>query len=148
MSSPWAVLEDVVLDAVVDPFGCLVASTNVRRVAGHVGMSKDAAAAALTRLARRGLIERRPAGRATGGRFGRSLYVIHLDTAEGVTHLDGHPTPGRSGLCSLVSPAGEDGGVPQPAGERSQAEPSRRRTRGSARTEQASLFDSVQEPAR
>ena len=141
----WAVLEDVVLDAVVDPAGRLVASTNVRRVAGHVGMSKDTAAAALTRLARRGLVERQPADRTGRGLFGRSVYVLHLDTADGISHLDGRLTPCRP---EPGSAGAEDVVAVEPASERPQPRPDRRRTRRTAGHDQVSLFDTHHEPNR
>jgi len=144
----WAVLEDVALDAVTDAAGCLVATTSVRRVAEHLGIGKDTAAAALARLAERGLVERRPAGRADGGRFGRSVYVIHLDAAAGVTHLGCHLPSHRSEPGATVHPAGDEGVAVQPAGDRLQPKPGRSRTRRTEGHEQASLFDSNQEPAR
>src|SRR5688572_22762508 len=37
----WCVLEDIALDARLDGQGRLVAETNVRRIAGHLGLNKD-----------------------------------------------------------------------------------------------------------
>src|SRR5688572_14094326 len=38
----WAVLEDIALDARLDDQGRLVAETNVRRIAGNLGLGKNA----------------------------------------------------------------------------------------------------------
>lgn len=135
----WAVLEDVALDAVPDPGGCLVATTNVRRVAHQVGVSKDTAAAALTRLARLGLVERRPVLRAEGGRFGRSVYVVRLDAAEGVARLDSHLQTRSCGPSQAGGPAeveASDDAVVAVGGR-----PPAQRPRRRARLDQSSLFD-------
>jgi DNA-binding MarR family transcriptional regulator len=72
----WAVLEDVVMDAVVAG-GRLLAATSARRVAEHLGVTPATAASALRRLRQRGLLEHE---RLTGphGRFGLSVYRVHL----------------------------------------------------------------------
>jgi hypothetical protein len=57
-TTAWAVLCDVALDAEPDSEGRLVAATNVRRIADHLGISKDTAARALARLHDAGLIGR------------------------------------------------------------------------------------------
>lgn len=49
--TPWAVLEDLALDGRSDSEGRLVAATNVRHIAIHLGISKDTAARALACLA-------------------------------------------------------------------------------------------------
>jgi hypothetical protein len=55
-ATAWAVLCDIALDAEADAHGNLVAATNVRRIAGDLGISKDTAARALARLTNAGLI--------------------------------------------------------------------------------------------
>ncbi len=68
------VLQDVTLDAHIDPTGRLVAETNVRRIAGHLGISKDTAARALARLADAGLVTRGDRRRGAHGTFVGSAY--------------------------------------------------------------------------
>lgn len=138
----WAVLEDVVLDAAFEPGGCLVATTNVRRVADQVGVSKDSAAAALTRLARLGLVERRPVLRAARGRFGRSVYLVRLDAAEGVTRLDSQLETRLCGSSDAGGPAEVETGDHAVAATGARPPAQRRRRR--ARVEQSSLFDDQQ----
>ncbi len=139
----WAVLEDVALDAVPDPGGWLVATTNVRRVADQVGVSKDSAASALTRLARLGLLERQPVLRAEGGRFGRSVYVVRLDAAEGVTRLDSHLQTPACGPSEAGPPADVETGDHAIAA--TGARPPAQRRRGRARIDQSSLFEDDQQ---
>lgn len=139
----WAVLEDVVLDAVADTGGCLFATTNVRRVADQVGVSKDSAAAALTRLARLGLVARRPALRAEGGRFDRSVYVVRLDAAEGVTRLDSHLETRLRGPSEAGQPSEVETGDRLLAARGARPPAQRRRRR--AQLDQSSLFDDDQQ---
>lgn len=81
----WAVLEDLVLDADVDERGALVARTNVRRLAAQLGVSKDTAARAVTRLARAGVVHRVVAERGTRGALPSSSYVLDLVGIAGLT---------------------------------------------------------------
>ena len=142
----WAVLEDVLLDAVADPDGCLVATTSVRRVADQVGVSKDSAAAALNRLARLGLVERRPVLRAGRGRFGRSVYLVRLDPTEGVTSLERHLETQPRGPSEAGCPTGVETGDPAVAATGARPSSSQRRRR--ACIEQSSLFEDEQGVAR
>jgi DNA-binding transcriptional MocR family regulator len=87
-ATAWAVLCDVTLDAEPDPEGRLVAATNVRRIADHLGISKDTAARAFARLTNAGLIGRQ-SGRSSTGRFTASTYAVHLGDASGITLLGG-----------------------------------------------------------
>lgn len=72
-STAWAVLEDIALEAEVDDHGRLVVTTNVRRVAAQLGMSKDTVARAFLRLSDAGLVER-PSRRGQG----RHLHLVGL----------------------------------------------------------------------
>ncbi len=89
----WAVLADVALDAEVDPQGRLVAATNVRRIATHLGISKDSAARALARLADAELLVRQGARYGTGGTFAPGLYELRLGPKAGVTVVSRGPGP-------------------------------------------------------
>lgn len=142
----WAVLEDVALDSVVDESGRLVAVTNVRRIAARLGISKDTAAAALARLAGRGLVERRSVGRSDGGRFGRSVYAVCLDDSVGIATLASGAVP-----PSLDAPRGTVASMPGRARSRRPVPvpvppPSDRRRPGSTPVEQRPLFDLDEEP--
>ena len=46
----WAILEDIALDAHLDIEGRLVATTNVRRIADNIGVSKNTVTTHLRRL--------------------------------------------------------------------------------------------------
>lgn len=89
-STAWAVLEDLVLDADVDERGALVAHTNVRRLAAQVGVSKDTAARAVTRLALAGVVHRVVAERGTRGALPSSSYVLDLVGIAGLTFDASH----------------------------------------------------------
>ncbi|MDQ3384868.1 MAG: GntR family transcriptional regulator [Actinomycetota bacterium] len=142
----WAVLEVVVLDARADAAGCFVAGTNVRRIGDQVGVSKDTAAAALTRLTRLGLVQRRPGGRGDRGRFGRSVYIVHLNSLPGVTLHDPRAWQCRPGPRPEGS-GDSDAGVAVPLpGERPEAKPSRFHPRRNRQNDQASLFVDEQDP--
>lgn len=124
----WAVLEDLVLDAVPDATGRLVAATNVRRLVANLGVSKDAAARALGRLLGRGAVVRLPASRQAGGTFGP---IAHLVSAE---RLEGLVVHGASEAVQVV------------AGDIGAARPARRQdrlTRARTVAAQAPLFDDL-----
>ncbi len=91
-TSAWAVLEDVALDAYRDDHGRLLAVTNVRRIALHLGISKDTAARALLRLAEAGLVERQ-SQRGETGAFTASVYVLGLEHGSGLVHRQIAPRP-------------------------------------------------------
>ena len=80
----WAVLEDLATEAQLNEHVCVV-ETNVRRVAGNVGISKDTAARALRRLINAGLVTRAPSRRGERGEFATISYEIHLDRTAGIT---------------------------------------------------------------
>lgn len=80
----WAVLEELVLDGDVNEHGALSASTNVRRLAAQVGVSKDTAARALQRLVHAGIVRREVADRGAGGTLPTSSYVIDLKSVDGI----------------------------------------------------------------
>lgn len=98
-TTAWAVLADIALDAEADADGNLVAATNVRRIAGDLGISKDTAARALGRLVDAGLVVRHRR-RGAGGEFARSLYELHLDPGDGITVAV--PTPGPLSPCPVL----------------------------------------------
>jgi DNA-binding IscR family transcriptional regulator len=81
----WAVLEELLLDASNDEHGAVMAATNVRRLAAHLGVSKDTAARALNRLARAGVVVRVVSGRGDGGALPTSSYVIDVAHVTGIT---------------------------------------------------------------
>lgn len=83
-ATAWAVLHDVALDARPAPQGRLVAATNVRRIAAHLGIGHDTAARALARLAGAGLVVRRDRRRGRSGQFVPSLYELRLAPGAGV----------------------------------------------------------------
>ncbi len=136
-----AVLEDVALDAHIDDHGRLLAVTNVRRIALHLGISKDTAARGLRRLAEAGLVERqRP--RDQTGEFGASVYVVCLDHCSGLTRSDGEqrlttPCPAGGDTADLVEHAVQDSTAsPARPGHAS----SRRSSRRAVRADQGGLF--------
>jgi DNA-binding transcriptional MocR family regulator len=71
----WVVLEDVALDAVLDPAGRSVAATSARRVAANLGVDPGTVAKALTHLRADGLIEH-SRSQGADGRFGLSAYLL------------------------------------------------------------------------
>jgi DNA-binding transcriptional ArsR family regulator len=73
----WSALELVALSARLDATGALVVTVGVRELAGRLGVGRDAAANALTRLRELGLVSAAQQ-RAGGGRFDGTLYTIRL----------------------------------------------------------------------
>lgn len=71
----WVVLEDVALDAVLDPAGRALAATSARRIAANLGVDPGTVARALTDLRAQGLIEHRRS-QGADGRFGLSAYLL------------------------------------------------------------------------
>jgi len=72
----WGVLEDVALDAALDGRGRLVAETNVRRIAGNLGLNKDTVTKYLRRLREYGFVLQEE-GRAGGsGRYDTCRYLL------------------------------------------------------------------------
>jgi len=71
----WVVLEDVALDAALDPAGRAVASTSARNIAANLAVDPGTVAKVLTRLRAEGLIEHSRA-QGTDGRFGLSAYLL------------------------------------------------------------------------
>jgi DNA-binding transcriptional ArsR family regulator len=98
-TTAWAVLAGIGLDTEADAHGNLVAVTNVRRIAGDLGISKDTAARALSRLVDAGLVVRH-CRRGAGGHFVRSLYEVRLDPDAGVTVVA--PTPCPTSPCPVL----------------------------------------------
>ncbi len=97
------VLQDVALDAEADPTGRLLAVTNVRRIAAHLGISKDTAARALARLADVGLLARQDDKRSAAGEFVPSVYELHFDPGAGISLATPPPCP--SSPCPLPDDA-------------------------------------------
>jgi hypothetical protein len=73
----WAVLEVLVAASAPTEDGALVATTNVRALAGELSLSKDTVAGALSRLIGAGLVERRAV--RLSSRFAGSVYVVVED---------------------------------------------------------------------
>lgn len=69
------VLENVALDAVLDPAGRAVAATSARRIAANLAVDPGTVARALTHLRAEGLIEH-SRSQGTDGRFGLSAYLL------------------------------------------------------------------------
>jgi DNA-binding transcriptional ArsR family regulator len=91
----WAALEDLALDAALDGGRRLMAGTNARRVAAHLGVSKDAAARALSRLRDAGLVVRHDAGHRADGTFGPVAYELVVGSLEGVALSGDQVAAGR-----------------------------------------------------
>jgi DNA-binding transcriptional ArsR family regulator len=72
----WAVLEDIALDARIDSRGRLVATTNVRRIADNLGMSKNAVTKHLARLRDHGFVLHEEQRHAGSGRYLTSWYIL------------------------------------------------------------------------
>jgi hypothetical protein len=87
----WCVLEELVLDATPDDTGRLIASTNVRRLAADVGVSKDTAARAVARLVRAGVVERVTSARGERGTFPAAVYAVDVARVAGLS-ADNHIT--------------------------------------------------------
>jgi hypothetical protein len=119
----WSVLEDIALDARCDGCG-LVAATNVRRIAEHLGVSKDTAARAVARLIDADLVTRTPTARTADGTFAGSGYRLEVERLDAVFRI--------------AAPPGRDPGTPPVT------RPGRTRAKASARParqDQAALFD-------
>jgi hypothetical protein len=71
----WAVLEDVVLDALTAGRRW-EARTSVRLIAEHLGLTPGTVARALARLCNQGVVHREDRRDSVTGRFGESVYVI------------------------------------------------------------------------
>jgi hypothetical protein len=71
----WAVLEDVVLDAVPRD-GHWIARTSTRRVADHLGLTPGTVARALARLCTDGIVHREDRRDVGTGRFAESVYIV------------------------------------------------------------------------
>ncbi len=98
-TTAWAVLCELALDAETDAHGHLMAATNVRRIAGDLGVSKDTAARALARLVDAGLVVRHRR-RGAGAGFVHSRYELRLDPGDGITVVV--PAPGPPSPCPVV----------------------------------------------
>jgi DNA-binding transcriptional ArsR family regulator len=140
----WAVLEDLALDGQSDPEGHLVAATNVRRIAIHLGISKDTAARALARLADAGLVVRSPRRRSTNGAFVSSAYVLRLSPGLGLTLTGSAPGPAsrRPALLDVNEPVpGSSEDPHETSRDDGVASRSRRRRRGALGGDQRTLFE-------
>lgn len=123
----WAVLDDLRLDAVPGGAGRPVVSTSARRVADHLGITKNTAARALCALISAGIVRRRPQDTGVAGRFTRGTYELL------VVPTIGTPCPPNRDTVAL---AGAHAAAPGPA---------RRRNRTTAAWQSAQL--SLLEPA-
>ncbi len=104
----WAVLADLHLDPSPDGPGATVVATSARRVASHLGITKDTAARALRRLTAAGIVRRRPQATSTAGRFAPGTYELLLDL----------PTAPRRPNRDTVKVAGSSGPAKTPARRR------------------------------
>jgi DNA-binding transcriptional MocR family regulator len=137
-TTAWTVLCDVALDAEPDPEGRLAAATNVRRIADHLGISKDTAARAFARLTNAGLIGRQ-SGRSSTGRFTASTYAVHLGDASGITLLGGRSCSVDPCPVAADTDAARGNGDTSPSARRRSPRPASSRPRRTP-AEQASLF--------
>ena len=97
----WVVLEALVAVSSTDGVGAAVAATNVRALAGLLGLSKDTVAGALSRLIGAGLVERRVVRRSS--RFAGSVYVVVEDVGL-VLSCPGCPCPNVSDTITSDRP--------------------------------------------
>jgi DNA-binding transcriptional ArsR family regulator len=86
----WVILEDIALDAHLDGEGRLVASTNVRRIARNLGVSRNTVAKHLGRLREHGFVLHEEVRAGANGRFSTARYVLDPSAAvERFTHSPG-----------------------------------------------------------
>lgn len=71
----WAVLEDVLLDAIRQD-GRWLAKTTTRLIGDHLGLMPGTVARALARLGTEGIVRREDRRDAVTGRFGEAVYVV------------------------------------------------------------------------
>lgn len=71
----WTVLVDVSLDACAEPAG-RTATTSVRLIADHLGVSPGTVSRALARLTAARLVQRQDRRHRVTGRFVESLYIV------------------------------------------------------------------------
>ncbi len=90
----WGVLEDIALDATLDERGRLVAETNVRRIAHHLGLNKDTVTRHLRRLREYGFVLQEEERSAGSGRYEACRYV--LDPSACVERFTVTPTAQRN----------------------------------------------------
>ena len=143
------VLQDVALDAEIDPRGRVLAVTNVRRIGVNLGISKDTAARALARLADAGLLARQDDKRSAAGKFVASVYELRLDPDAGISLATPAPCP-LSPCPPSPCPLPEDAQAPLPpvsdiaVPDANRAERPRPRSRSRSRTarlDQRPLFE-------
>jgi len=146
----WVVLEDVVLDATLDAEGQAVAVTSVRRIAAHLGVSKNTVQRALTRLLAAGLLTYETEHEPNRGAITRSRYRLALDTGLAVS-LDARPSNGvatPNAACPKRDDASQRRACPQDGHTESSSPPTRAADPSvrPARPVQLSLLDDT--PAR
>jgi len=111
----WGILEDIALDARLDDRGRLVAETNVRRIAGNLGLSKTTVQKHLTVLREFGFVFHEELREADSGRYEQVRYVI--DQSACIERFTTAPGPrtrraGGGGYAPEERPASGDGRVP------------------------------------
>lgn len=100
----WCVLEDIALDARLDGQGRLVAETNVRRIAGHLGLNKDTVTKYLRRLRDYGFVLQEETRDDGSGRYETCRYVLDPSAClERFTHTPSRRHAGGVGPCPKVS---------------------------------------------
>ena len=132
----WAVLEDIALDARLDQQGRLVAETNVRRIAGNLGLGKNAVSRHLAKLRDFGFVLHEEMRDAGSGRYDVSRYVLDPSACiERFTHTPGNTSTTATTRTSTNGgphgprPLGRDtgrGAVSPSAGHREQGQKNKR----------------------
>ncbi len=81
--APWSVLEVLALGGAVDDSGRWMTYGNARDLAASLGIGKDRAAAALSKLRRAGLIAAHVERDDRSARFARSRYEVRVAVLHG-----------------------------------------------------------------
>ncbi len=97
--APWSVLEVLALGGAVDDSGRWMTYGNARDLAASLGIGKDRAAAALSKLRRAGLIAAHVERDERSARFARSRYEVRIAVLHGT-----HTAPSAS-IAEPVRPS-------------------------------------------
>jgi hypothetical protein len=107
----WVVLEELVAAARPGDGGQVVSIVTARGLAAELGIGRDAAVAALSRLRRRGLVAFEADRQAGTGRFGAGRYVVSAAAVAVVSGLG--PVPTRD-VPAVVADGGDRRVSPKP----------------------------------